>query len=151
MEPSFRGLEQYLGFWLRRLSDTVAHRLEQKLAEHGVTVSQWDVLISVYRGDATTAREVSALMNIDPGAVSRLVDRLEAKGLISRKPDPSSRRSFVLALTDAGRTLVPQLSLTVDRHDHYFFGHLDEEERARLKEWMTGLLEHSHRMPDSSK
>ncbi|MEV6314679.1 MarR family transcriptional regulator [Streptomyces sp. NPDC051776] len=151
MEPSLRGLEGYLGFWLRRLSDTVAARLEQELAKHGVTVSQWDVLITVHRRDATTAREVAEIMQIDPGAVSRLVDRLVAKGLMARELHPSSRRSLLLTLTEAGQALVPELSATVDRHDRYFFGHLDQEERAWLTDWIVSLLEHSRSMPDDDQ
>ncbi|MEU9015736.1 MarR family transcriptional regulator [Streptomyces sp. NPDC048479] len=140
MEPSFRGLDDYLGFWLRRLSDTVAARLEQDLAEYGVTVSQWDVLISIYRQDAVTAQDVAALMDINPSAVSRLVDRLEAKKLLARKPDPRSRRRLLLVLTDEGAALIPQLSATVDQHDRHFFGDLDNAKRDELKEQLVGLL-----------
>jgi len=142
-----RGLEGYLGFWLRRLSDTVAGRLEQVLAEHGVTVSQWDVLISVHRGDATTASQVAAIMNIDPGAVSRLVDRLVAKGLMERRPAPSTRRSFLLVLTEKGRKLVPELSRTVDAHDVHFFGDLRPERREELITTIVNLLERSKDRP----
>ncbi|MFC5799066.1 MarR family winged helix-turn-helix transcriptional regulator [Streptomyces formicae] len=140
MEPSFRGLDDYLGFWLRRLSDTVAARLEQDLAEYGVTVSQWDVLISIYRQDAVTAQDVAALMDINPSAVSRLVDRLEAKKLLARKADPRSRRRLLLVLTDEGTALIPRLSAAVDRHDKHFFGDLDDSQRAELKERLVGLL-----------
>lgn len=46
-------------------------------------------------------------MAIDPEAVSRLVDRLGAMGLIRREPDPASRRTVLLVLTDRGHALAP--------------------------------------------
>ncbi|MFI5828552.1 MarR family winged helix-turn-helix transcriptional regulator [Streptomyces sp. NPDC051578] len=141
------GLRDHLGYWLRRLSDEVHARFERQLAEHGVTVSQWTVLITVYRGDATTTREVARYADIDVGAVSRLVDRLIAKGLISREPDPSSRRILRLTLTDAGRDLAPRLAEIADRNDAHFFAHLDPDQRLQLEEWIRRLVGETHPEP----
>jgi len=47
------------------------------------------VLVTVYQGQATTTPETASFIAIDPGAVSRLVDRLIDKGLITRTPDPA--------------------------------------------------------------
>ncbi|MEU7062890.1 MarR family transcriptional regulator [Streptomyces sp. NPDC046161] len=141
------GLRDHLGYWLRRLSDEVHARFERQLAEHGVTVSQWTVLITVYRGDATTTREVARYADIDAGAVSRLVDRLIAKGLISREPDPGSRRILRLTLTDAGRDLAPRLAEIADRNDAYFFAHLDPDQRLQLEEWIRRLVGETHPEP----
>ncbi|MFI9063859.1 MarR family winged helix-turn-helix transcriptional regulator [Streptomyces sp. NPDC053429] len=141
------GLRDHLGYWLRRLSDEVHARFERQLAEHGVTVSQWTVLITVYRGDATTTREVARYANIDAGAVSRLVDRLIAKGLIFREPDLGSRRILRLTLTDAGRDLAPRLAEIADRNDAYFFAHLDPDQRLQLEEWIRRLVGETHPEP----
>lgn len=112
-----------------------------------MTVSQWAVLITVHRGDATTTREVARYMDIDAGAVSRLVDRLAAKGLMTREPDPSSRRTLRLALTDTGRELVPRLAEIADRNDAHFFAGLDPAQRHQLEEWIRRLLGESHPQP----
>jgi DNA-binding MarR family transcriptional regulator len=138
------GLRDHLGYWLRRLSDEVHARFEKQLAEHGVTVAQWAVLITVYRGDATTTREAARYIDIDVGAVSRLVDRLIAKGLMSREPDPASRRTLRLALTDAGRDLTPHLVEIADRNDAHFFAHLDPGQRLQLEEWIRHLVGDTH-------
>ncbi|MFC6986847.1 MarR family winged helix-turn-helix transcriptional regulator [Streptomyces cirratus] len=140
MTASTSGLRDHLGYWLRRLSDEVHGRFEKQLAEHGVTVSQWTVLITVYRGDATTTREVARYVDIDVGAVSRLVDRLIAKGLMSRESDPGSRRILRLALTDAGRDLTPRLAEIADRNDAHFFAHLDPAQRRQLEDWIRRLI-----------
>ncbi|MFG3224122.1 MarR family winged helix-turn-helix transcriptional regulator [Kitasatospora sp. NPDC048194] len=141
------GLRDHLGYWLRRLSDEVHGRFERQLAEHGVTVSQWAVLITVHRGDATTTREVARYIDIDVGAVSRLVDRLIAKGLMSREADPGSRRILRLTLTDAGRDLAPRLAEIADRNDAHFFAHLDPDQRLQLEKWIRHLVGEAHPEP----
>jgi DNA-binding MarR family transcriptional regulator len=140
-------LRDHLGYWLRRLSDEVHGRFERELAEHDVTVSQWAVLITLYRGDATTTREVARYMGIDAGAVSRLVDRLAAKGLMTREPDPASRRTVRLTLTDAGRDLAPRLAEIADRNDAHFFAALEPDQRRQLESWIRHLVGEAHPEP----
>jgi DNA-binding MarR family transcriptional regulator len=140
-------LRDHLGYWLRRLSDEVHGRFERELAAHDVTVSQWAVLITLYRGDAATTREVARYMGIDAGAVSRLVDRLAAKGLMSREPDPASRRTLRLTLTDAGRDLAPRLAEIADRNDAHFFAALEPEQRRQLESWIRRLVGEAHPGP----
>jgi MarR family transcriptional regulator, organic hydroperoxide resistance regulator len=138
---SNNGLRDHLGYWLRRLSDEVHGRFERELAAHDVTVAQWTVLVTVHRGDASTTREVARYINIDAGAVSRLVDRLVAKGLMGREADPASRRSLLLVLTPAGRSLVPRLVEIADRNEAHFFGALDPAQRDRLQGWIRALVD----------
>jgi len=144
---STSGLRDHLGYWLRRLSDEVHGRFERELAEHDVTVSQWAVLITLYRGDATTTREVARYMGIDASAVSRLVDRLAAKGLTTREPDPESRRTVRLTLTDAGRNLAPRLAEIADRNDAHFFAALEPDQRRQLETWIRRLVGEAHPEP----
>jgi DNA-binding MarR family transcriptional regulator len=145
------GLRDHLGYWLRRLSDEVHGRFEKELARHDVTVSQWAVLITVHRGDATTAGEVARYIDIDAGAVSRLVDRLAAKGLMTREPDPASRRSLRLTLTQAGHELVPELAAIADRNDSHFFDSLTPQQREQLEVWIRRLVgEAQHDTPGTN-
>ncbi|MEU6772331.1 MarR family transcriptional regulator [Streptomyces sp. NPDC046759] len=137
------GLHDHLGYWLRRLSDEVHSRFEAELGRHGVTVSQWGVMVSVFHGHDTT-KAVAAHMDIDPGAVSRLVDRLTAKGLVRREPDPASRRTVRLVLTDQGQALVPELAELADRNDAHYFGSLDAGQRRQLEEWIRRLVGENH-------
>jgi hypothetical protein len=92
---------------------------ERQLTACDVTVAQWNVLVTVYRGDATTTAEAARFIGIDPGAVSRLVDRLAAKELMTRSADPQSRRSLPpaeqTALVRLLRQLVP--TATADQEE----------------------------------
>jgi MarR family transcriptional regulator, organic hydroperoxide resistance regulator len=113
---------------------------ERQLAARDVTVAQWNVLVTVYHGRATTTTEVARYIGIDPGAVSRLVDRLAAKGLMTRSADPASRRRVQLSLTHTGRALVPALIRVADRNDEAFFGTLPPGERTALMRLLQRLL-----------
>lgn len=134
------GLHDHVGYWLRRLSDEVHTAFERQLATRDLTVAQWSVLVTVYHGHATTTTAAAKFIGIDPGAVSRLVDRLSAKGLMTRSPDPASRRRVQLELTARGRALVPSLIGIADRNDATFFEALTPKERAALLSALKRLL-----------
>ncbi|MFJ9821099.1 MarR family transcriptional regulator [Streptomyces sp. NPDC101151] len=139
MSPG-NGLHDHLGYWLRRLSDEVDLSFERALAGHGVTVAQWNVLITVYHGRAGNIRAAARHIGIDTGAVSRLVDRLADKGLVRRAPDPDSKRSVILKLTPAGEELVPHLIVIADLNEARYFGKLDATRRTQLEASIRELL-----------
>jgi len=131
------GLRDHVGYWLRRLSDEVHLSFERKLATHGVTVAQWNVLVTLYRDEGTTVAEVARFIETDAAAVSRLVDRLVEKGLVNRSADPASRRRVLLTLTQPASQLVPVLAGLADQNDAEFFRTLSATKRAEL----AGLLQ----------
>lgn len=143
MEPQERrmpsGLHDHTGYWLNRLRGLVHGGFEAALAGQGVTVAQWAVLVTIYRGDAVAPGDVARFVDIDAGAMTRLVDRLEAKGLLRRAPG-EDRRSIRLELTPEARELVPRLSALADANDAAFFGALSAEEHAALRRLLGKLL-----------
>jgi DNA-binding MarR family transcriptional regulator len=142
-QASFRlpsGLHAHTGYWLDRLRGLVHGRFEAALAGHDVSVAQWSVLVSIFRDGATTPREVAQHMDTDPGAVTRLLDRLEAKGLLRRNPAPGDRRSLRLELTGRATALVPQLTALADANDAAFFGVLGEADQVSFRRLLAALL-----------
>lgn len=74
-------------------------------AEVDLTVPEWRVLATLgSRGEMSLAG-LTRVLAVDKGWISRVVVRLEARGLVSRTPDPEDERLFVLALTRAGAEL----------------------------------------------
>ena len=134
------GLHDHLGYWLRRLSDQVHTSFERQLARFDVTVAQWNVLVTLHHGLARTTSEVARYIETDQGAVSRLVDRLADKGLVTRQPDPASRRQQLLVLTPEALTLIPQLIAAADQNDHEYFGSMPEPDRDSLSALLKSLL-----------
>jgi DNA-binding MarR family transcriptional regulator len=134
-------LEDHLGYWLRCLSNLVSDSFAGRLEAHGVSVPQWVVLRCLFDMEGAPLGDLARDVGVDNGALSRMVERLVQKGLVSREADPSDRRAVRLRLTDAGRKLVPVLAREADRNDAEFFCVIDADERARLLATVKALLE----------
>ncbi|MEN0108519.1 MAG: MarR family transcriptional regulator [Pseudomonas sp.] len=78
--------------------------LDGYLAPHGVTAAQFKVLMIILQGHDTPA-DLCRYLSLDSGSMTRMLDRLEQKGLLSRSRSESDRRQVRLALTDEGRAL----------------------------------------------
>lgn len=145
MNRSPSGLRDHVGYWLRRLSDEVHLSFERKLADQGVTVAQWNVLVTIYRAEAETVGDIAKFIEVDVAAVSRVVDRLSEKRLVERTVDPGSRRRMPLKLTTAGRKLVPTLIAIADENDDAYFGALSTERRGELVTLSRSLMKNNLR------
>ena len=73
-------------------------------------MAEWVVLRELYERDAMVPSVLAERLGMTRGAISKLADRLAAKALLTRVPGRTDRRYQDLALTAAGRALVPELS-----------------------------------------
>lgn len=134
------GLEDHTGYWLNRMRGLVHSRFGAALAGYGVTVAQWSVLITVYREDATTPQAIARHIDLDPGALTRLLDRMEEKGLVLRLPVDDDRRRIRIALTPRAAALAPQLAALADANDAAFFEALPAHDQAEFRRLLGDLL-----------
>jgi DNA-binding MarR family transcriptional regulator len=74
-----------------------------------VTAAQFVIIANLLKGHANSACELCKYMDYDRGAMSRMIDRLESKGLIRRVPLPHTRRTMALEVTDAGKAAFPKM------------------------------------------
>lgn len=144
------GLHAHTGYWLDRLRGLVHGSFEALIARHGVTVAQWSVLITLYREEASTPAELARFIDVDPGALTRLLDRLEAKGLLRRVRSSADRRSVSLGLTETAQALTPRLAALADENDRDFFGTLTPAEQAAFRQLLAKLLTSRGLTPPSS-
>ena len=133
-------LETHLGYWLRFVSNHVSHAFSLKLQARDVTVAEWVVLRDLFDGDGVPPSLLADRLGMTRGAISKLADRLVAKELVERTASTEDRRQQTLALTAAGRKLVPALSALADRNDAEFFGHLKPAERAALEKTLKDIV-----------
>ncbi len=134
------GLEDHLGYWLRYVSNQVSHGFSRKLAARDVTVAEWVMLRELYEKDIMAPSALADRLGMTRGAISKLADRLVTKTLLTRAPGKPDRRTQGLALTTAGRALVPELSALADRNDAEFFGHLAAADRATIERIMKDIV-----------
>lgn len=133
-------MDAHLGYWLRFVSNQVSHAFSLKIAARGVTVAEWVVLRELFDEDRAMPSALADRLGMTRGAISKLADRLVAKGLIARTPDDDDRRSQTLALTAAGRKLTPTLAALADTNDREFFGHLDPAGRTTIEAAMKEIV-----------
>ena len=100
-------LTSHLGYWLRHVSNHVSYAFARKLGSRDVTVAEWVVMRELYGKDALAPSRLADKLGLTRGAISKLADRLIAKGLVTRASDVSDGRTHTLALTKKGRSLIP--------------------------------------------
>lgn len=133
-------LTSHSGFWLRFVSNHVSHSFARKLAGSGATVAEWVILREIYDVGETSPGRIATSTGLTRGAVSKLIDRLVRKGLASRAAADRDRRFQDVALTAAGRALVPRLAALADRNDEEFFSRLSAREREALVATLKKLV-----------
>lgn len=125
-------LTDHLGYWLRLVSNHVSHGFARLLEAKGVTVAEWVVLRELHDVPALAPSRLAERLGMTRGAISKLADRLLAKALVARRDDPDDGRAHSLALTPAGRRLVPELARLADANDAACFESLTARERAAI-------------------
>jgi DNA-binding MarR family transcriptional regulator len=99
---------------------------------HGVTVAEWVVMRALFGAGSVNPSDIADKIGLTRGAVSKLLERLAKKRLITCRAEKRDRRYQRVGLAEAGRKLVPVLGGLADENDREFFGHLREAERADL-------------------
>jgi DNA-binding MarR family transcriptional regulator len=96
------------GSLLHQVAHDLAIALDRQFAPLGITAQQAALLLHASRQQSSPSQLMS-LLGTDTAGMTKLADRLEAKHLIERHPNPQDRRSVLIALTSDGQALVPQL------------------------------------------
>jgi MarR family transcriptional regulator for hemolysin len=91
---------------LARLIKTEA---DKRARAHGMTRAQWGILANLERHPGLLQKELAEILEVEPITVARLIDRLEARGMVERRSDPTDRRCWRLHLTDASRPLMGEI------------------------------------------
>ncbi|ABZ93978.1 Transcriptional regulator, marR family [Leptospira biflexa serovar Patoc strain 'Patoc 1 (Ames)'] len=137
-EPS--QLKSHLGYHLRVVSNAVSHSFAKKLTNWDVTVAEWVILREMYSYKENSSPSIVAeFTGLSRGAVSKLIERLLQKGLVSREEAAIDRRYQEIKLTKEGRKLVPKLSEIADENDISYFSVLSQKEREELRKILSKL------------
>lgn len=128
-----RPLEAHLGYWLRLVSNHVSGRFANALQARQLSVAEWVALNHIRDTASLTAANLADAMGITRGAVSKVLDKLQAKQWIARVASPDDQRAQLLSLTRSGARVLPTLRTMADENDEHFFAALDAAERAELR------------------
>lgn len=129
-----------IGYLLRRASKLSMAQAEAAFEGSEITFTQWIVLALTFSGTAETCAELSRNIGHNSGAMTRVVDQLEERGLLVRHPDADDRRVTRLAITDAGRATGSELAARVIGLWNHILEDFDREEVLQLIATLTRLV-----------
>ena len=99
--------EESIGRLIADVSGRLLSAFDDEMTGMGITGAQWVILMRIANGCGSTAAELCRFSRYDTGSMTRMLDRLEEKGLIHRARSDKDRRVMCLELTEAGWDLYP--------------------------------------------
>jgi len=115
---------------------------DQELAELEISSAQFIVIASLALADSTkSTSDLCKGISYDAGAMTRMIDRLESKGLIRRNRCPHDRRVVYLELTEEGRRAFPRMRAISMSVVNRFLKGFSQAEARQLEGYLTRMLE----------
>jgi DNA-binding MarR family transcriptional regulator len=146
--PSFYQADNYrteesIGLMMRQILTSLAQGVEQKLANTALTHAQWMPVFKLHLGHASTVAELARECHLDAGAMTRMLDRLEAKGLCTRSRSETDRRVVNIALTPAGSQAATEIPAVLCEVLNGHLNGLSADEFATLKSLLQRVLQNT--------
>lgn len=118
--PLSLGPDNNVGILIKRVQASLNRMIEQHVSPLGLTAMQWRPLVMIYHLGINTPAELARHGHVDTGAMTRTLDRLEAKGFIARQRCPDDRRVVRIELTATGvqvaEQILPAIALSLNTH-----------------------------------
>lgn len=134
-------LSESIGYLLKRSHKLLSAAVDQELAPYELTHPQFSILMMIKERNCSTAADLARETCNDTGAITRMLDRLEAKGIVTRARSAADRRVVNIELTDLGRLVVEKMPVVainvMNRHLQNFSG----AEIAEFKRLLHKLLD----------
>ncbi|MBS0319886.1 MAG: MarR family transcriptional regulator [Proteobacteria bacterium] len=120
------------GFLLRDVSRLHVQRFEQHAKELALTLPQCKTLAKLEANEGVSQARLAELAELEPMTMVRILDRMEADGLVERRPDPHDRRARQLYLTDKARPLVAEIWRLADETRGELFAGVSLRDRKQF-------------------
>jgi len=129
-----------MGHLLFQLTTSLKREVDTRMTELGLTDAQWKPLWKLKIGSVDTAFELAREMSIDAGAMTRMLDRLAAKGLIERVRSETDRRVVHLRLTPEGEAAAAHIPDVLAAVHNDFLRGFTKQEWTALKDMLQRML-----------
>ncbi|MDN3682965.1 MarR family transcriptional regulator [Vibrio tapetis subsp. quintayensis] len=120
------------GWMINVIANQAAKKFEVELKKHGLTVALWPTMMCLWEEEGVTQRDISAKSKVENSTTTRTLDKLEHLGLVERRTDPNSRRSFRIYLTAKGHGLKETLLPIPVAVNHEMLSSLDNTEQKEM-------------------
>src|ERR1700688_2428577 len=132
-----------IGGLLGRVKLAMGAALDAELARLDITAAQYVILMSIALGDAGSASGLCKDISYDPGAMTRMLDRLERRGLVRRVAHPNDRRASNLELTAEGKAVYPKLRASAMKVVNNFLRGFSAEEARQMERFLLRMLDNA--------
>jgi DNA-binding MarR family transcriptional regulator len=109
-KPSNYTMRNSVGYLMRICTNRLLPQMEALFQDQELTFSQWTTLVALHDGRIATAGDLAHNICHDAGSLTRLIDQMEKRSLVTRARSDKDRRVVTLALTPRGRSLVEALA-----------------------------------------
>ncbi|WP_233239006.1 MarR family winged helix-turn-helix transcriptional regulator [Bordetella sp. LUAb4] len=106
--PESFAKSQSVAFSLNRARNVMVMQMDAALKEFDISGQQFGLMMALRRGEASTPFELSKQLRFDSGSMTRMLDKLETKGLIARQRSVEDRRVVNLLITEHGEQVMQQ-------------------------------------------
>ncbi|TMG47528.1 MAG: MarR family transcriptional regulator [Chloroflexi bacterium] len=139
--PKLGPEDEGLGRLLLRVVREMRTAFDRKLEDVGLTAQQAEILFRCSRAGELTPKQLTNLLSTDNAGVTRLVDRLERKGLVTRHASAADRRSVTVRLTRSGTALVPRIARLAHAQRRRLFAGLSRVEQEQMRGLLRRILD----------
>lgn len=131
---------------IRQVKTSMTRFVDVEMARHGLTDAQWGPLLLIKHGNCDTAAQLAQRLEVDAGAMTRTLDRLERKGLVVRARCDEDRRRVRLALTEAGDRVVAHVPAVVAEANNAHLAGFTDEEFATLRALLLRMIDNGRKL-----
>ena len=135
-----------IGGMIRLLRLSMTRCVDAEMARHGLTDAQWGPLLMIAHGRGRTAAALAQELEVNAGAMTRTLDRLEAKGLLRRNRSEQDRRLVMLELTPEGERVAARVPAVLAAVYNAHLAGFSEAEFALLRSMLSRMVENGARI-----
>lgn len=132
--------DESAAYLMRQILNLVTAEVDQALEPRDLTSAQWVPLLKLHMGVASTVAELARECKLDTGAMTRLLDRLETKGLVARVRSSEDRRVVNLELTPEGKAAAKEIPAVLCTVQNAFLEGFTVAEWQQLKDMLRRIL-----------
>jgi len=140
--------EESVGFLVKRVMLSMGQQIDRRLASHDLTTAQWSPLMRLKKEGPSTVAELARCQAMDAGAMTRLLDRLEKKGLCKRTRSVEDRRVVQVDLTPEGHAALRNVPAMLSEVLNLHLAGFSEDEWNTLRELLRRMAENGEKLRD---
>jgi DNA-binding MarR family transcriptional regulator len=148
-QPRSYCAEESIGYMMKRIMLSIVSQADKRLEAHGLTSAQWGPLMRLQATGGATVAELARWLNQDPGAMTRLLDRLEKKGLCKRVRSTEDRRVVQVELTADGEAAITEVPAVLAEVLNAHLAGFSKTEWHALRNYLQRMLETGEAMREA--